>query len=110
MDEIEQVRTQLSDVYGAIPRQVDNLFTVAKLKLLANNAGVVKVSIKPRRGEITFANREKMMRKSVFEALSGLGERATALSDSYGIAFTSVDLQKSRLIDAIMDFLKSIQT
>ena len=110
LDEIEQVRTQLCDVYGAIPRQVDNLFTVARLKLLANRAGVVKVSVKPRRGEITFANRDKMMRKSVFEALSGLGERATALSDSYGIVFTSVDLQNSRLIDAITDFLKSIQT
>ena len=110
LEEIEQVRAQLSDVYGTIPRQVDNLFTVAQLKLLANKAGVVKVSIKPRRGEITFANRDKMMRQSVFEALSRAGERATALSDSYGIAFTSADLQKSRLIDAVTDFLKSIQT
>ena len=110
LGEIEQVRTQLSDVYGAIPRQVENLFMVAKLKLLANKAGVVKVVVKPRRGELIFANRDKMMRKSVFDALSTMGERATALSDTYGIAFTSFDIQKSRLIDTIMDFLKSIQT
>ena len=110
LEEIDQVRKQLSDVYGAIPRQVDNLFTVARLKLLANNAGVVKVTVKPRRGEITFASRDKMMRKEVFEALSREGERATALSGSYGIAFTSLELQKSRIIETIMEFLKSIQT
>lgn len=111
LEEIALVKTQLADVYGAIPRQVDNLFAVATLKLLANKAGVVKVSIKPARGEITFANRDKMMRKEVFEALSAAGERATALSGSYGIEFASRDfMQKSRLIDAVTDFLKSIQT
>ena len=111
LNEIEQVKLQVADVYGAVPKQVDNLFAVATLKLLANKAGVVKVSIKPRRGEITFANRDKMMRKEVFEALSAAGERVTASSDSYGIVFVSADfLQKSRLIDAVTEFLQSIQT
>ena len=111
LEEIEQIKAQLADVYGALPRQVDNLFAVARLKLLANKAGVVKVSIKPGRGEITFANRDKMMRKSVFEALSAASERVSALSDSYGIEFSSHDfLQKSRLLDAVTEFLQSIQS
>ena len=111
LEEIEQVRLQLVDVYGAVPKQVENLFVVATMKLLANKAGVVKVAIKPARGEITFANRDKMMRKEVFEALSAAGERVTASSDSYGIVFSSPDfLQKSRLIDAVTEFLQSIVT
>ena len=109
--EIEQVKIQLADVYGAIPKQVDNLFAVATLKLLANKAGVSKVAIKPARGEITFANRDKMMRKEVFEALSAAGERVTASPNSYGVVFNSTDfLQKSRLLDAVTEFLQSIQT
>ena len=111
LDEIEQVKLQVADVYGALPKQVDNLFAVATLKLLANKAGVVKVSVKPAHGEIIFANRDKMMRKEVFEALSAAGERVSAMSGSYGIAFVSHDfMQKSRLIDAVTDFLRSIQT
>ena len=111
LDEIEQVKAQLADVYGAIPKQVDNLFAVATLKLLANKAGVAKVAVKPARGEITFANRDKMMRKEVFEALSAAGERVTASPNSYGIVFSSPDfLQKTRLMDAVTEFLKSIQT
>ena len=111
VEEIEQTKRQIADVYGAIPRQVDNLFTVATLKLMANRAGIVKVSVKPGRGELTFANRDKMMRKEVFEALSVSGNRVSASTTSYGVVFAAHDfLQKDRLIAAMQDFLRYIQT
>lgn len=111
VEEIQQTKKNIADVYGAIPRQVDNLFTVATLKLLANKAGIVKVSVKPGKGELTFANRDKMMRKEVFEALSVSGERVSASPNSYGVVFAAHDfLQKDRLIAAMQDFLMNIQT
>lgn len=110
IDEINSVKRQIIDVYGVIPRQVDNLFKVAELKLLANRAGVCKVSVKTGRGELTFANRDKMMCKKVFDALSEAGERVSAASDSYSLVFASSDfIQKERLISAIKDFLLKIQ-
>ena len=72
--------------------------------------GVVKVAVKTGKGELTFANRDKMMRASVFEALSVSGDRVSAASDSYGVVFVSADfLQKERLMNAIKDFLLKIQ-
>ena len=110
LDEIQNVKTQITDVYGVIPRQVDNLFKVAELKLLANNAGICKVTVKTGKGELTFANRDKMMCKKVFEALSESGERATVANDSYSIVFASTDfIQKERLMRALKEFLLKIQ-
>lgn len=107
---IDALQKQLSEIYGAAPHQVENLFAVARLKLLANKAGVCKVSAKPGRGEITFADRDSMMNKTVFDALSEAGDRVAASSSGYSITFTSTDyLQKNRLIQAMQDFLSKIQ-
>ena len=111
LEEIEQVKGQIVEIYGAFPKPVDNLFGVATLKLLANKAGIVKLSVRPARGEITFAGKDQMMRKEVFDALLAFGDRAQAASDSYGIVFASSDyLVKSRLMDAMKEFLSSIQS
>ena len=111
LEQVEQVRQQVQDIYGAMPKQVDNLFAVATLKLLANSAGVVKVVVRPAHGELLFANKDAMMKKEVFESLLSFGKRATVSSDSYGIVFASTDfLKKDRLMDALKEFLQSIQT
>ena len=111
LEEIEQVRAQIAEIYGALPKSVDNLFAVAVLKLLANRAGIVKVVVRPARGELVFAGKQQMMRKCVFDTLLTFGERAEASSDSYAIVFASSDyLVKSRLMDTMREFLSSIQT
>ena len=111
LDEIEQLKGQIVDIYGAFPKIVDNLFAVAVLKLLANNVGIVKVIVRPAHGELIFAGKEQMMKKEVFDALLSFGERVQALSDSYGVVFTSSDyLVKTRLMESMKEFLLSIQT
>lgn len=110
MEEISLVEKSVVDVYGVMPKQVQNLFVVARLKVLANNVGVCKVSVKPGRGEITFANRDQMMKKEVFEALAICGDRITPSSASYSVVFASTDfIQKQRLISAIEEFLQRLQ-
>ena len=111
LGEIEQLKAQLVDIYGAYPKSVDNLFAVATLKTLANNVGVAKVVVRTAHGELIFAGKEQMMKKSVFDALLAFGERAQAASNSYGIVFASSDyLAKGRLMEAMREFLISIQT
>lgn len=108
-EEISSLQKQIIDVYGAFPLVVVNLFTVAKLKLLANSAGISKVSVKTGKGELTFADKQSMMNKRVFEALAD-DDRLTPLSGSYGVQFVSNDfLQKDRLLSAMTDFLQKIQ-
>lgn len=108
VDEINSLNKQIADVYGALPVTVVNLFTVAEIKTLANAAGISRVSVKVGKGELTFANKQSMMNKRVFEALDD--DRLTPLSGSYGVQFVSNDfLQKDRLLSAMTDFLRKIQ-
>ena len=110
-EDIDKLQRQIVDVYGALPQTAANLFVVARVKLLANNAGISKVTVKYGKGELTFANREKMMRKEVFDAISDDAERITPMSGGYGVQFVSTDfLQKERLIAAMTEFLQKIQT
>ena len=85
------------------------MFTVAMLKVLANSVGVSKVSIKVGKGELTFASREKMFCKAVFDTLTQFGNRVSASNTSYSLVFSSTDyIQKDRLIVAMLAFLQSL--
>ena len=107
--EIAKTKEQLQNVYGTMPRQVENLFTVAMLKVLANSVGVSKVSIKVGKGELTFASREKMFCKAVFDTLTQFGNRVSASNTSYSLVFSSTDyIQKDRLMSAMLAFLQSL--
>ncbi len=110
MDEIATTEQNVVDVYGTMPRQVQNLFVVARLKTLANSVGICKVIVKPGRGELTFASKGHMMKKEVFEALSASGDRIVPSSANYSVVFASTDfIQRERLIGAIVDFLQILQ-
>lgn len=109
--EIDSLAEQLADVYGVCPQSVLNLFAVARLKVLANGAGVRKVIARTSHGELVFADKQSLMRKEVFDALLAQGKRASVSSDSYTIVFSGADfLQKERLVEALTEFLYAIQT
>ena len=77
IEEIASVAAQVQEVYGSMPRPVQNLVSVARLKLLASSAGVSKVVVRPGRGELVFAQKQYMMNKKVFDALSESGDRCS---------------------------------
>ncbi len=109
VEEIQTVKEQVQNVYGTLPRQVENLFAVATLKTMANAVGICKVIVKVGKGELVFANKQTMMVKSVFDTLLEFGERASISSNSYSIVFSSTDyIQKDRLITAMFAFLQSL--
>ena len=108
--EVDEFHSRIEDVYGTCPVQVNNLFRIARLKVACTSAGVSKVVVRSGRGEVLFANRDFMMRKEVFDALSTCGSSVTAMSGTYGVQFSSSDFViKERLLSAIEDFLAKIQ-
>ena len=110
IEEIASVAAQVQEVYGSMPRPVQNLVSVARLKLLASSAGVSKVVVRPGRGELVFAQKQYMMNKKVFDALAESGDRVSPSSSGYSLVFSSSDyLQKNRLMQAIEEFLVKLQ-
>ncbi len=107
---VKSLHKQIEEVYGSAPRQVDNLFAVAMLKILAAQAKVCKLTVKPGRGELFFVDKDSMMNKKVFDALSEWGARASASATGYSIVFSSPDfLQKTRLMQSMTQFLLKLQ-
>ena len=110
VQEINKTKEQVQNVYGTMPRQVENLFAVAMLKTLANAVGIARVAVKVGKGELVFASREKMFCKAVFDTLTEFGNRVSASSNSYSLVFSSTDyIQKDRLMTAMLTFLQNLQ-
>ena len=108
--ETDELHARVEDVYGVCPREVNNLFRIARLKVNCSLAGVSKVAVHSGRGEILFAEKDYMMRKEVFDALSSCGNNVSAMSGTYGVQFVSSDyVVKDRLLSAIESFLSKIQ-
>lgn len=69
IQEVEQLRQEIVDIYGTPPIEVNNLLTVLSIKLLASGAGITQVVIKGKVAQLTFVNREYLLRECVFDAL-----------------------------------------
>ncbi|PMQ01552.1 MAG: transcription-repair coupling factor [Dictyoglomus sp. NZ13-RE01] len=45
LEELENIRKEMEDMYGKIPRDVENLFILAEIKYRAERMGIIKVEI-----------------------------------------------------------------
>ena len=66
----DDLMAELTDVYGAPPRETLLLIKIALLKSLANKAGFDKVSVTADGAKLYFYNAEYMRRAQVFDAIS----------------------------------------
>ena len=53
-DELDELRVEIVDRFGSLPDSTRNLFSVTKLKLLAQKAGIAKVDAGPNGGKLEF--------------------------------------------------------
>ena len=53
-DELDELRVEIVDRFGSLPDPTRNLFSVTKLKLLAQKAGIAKVDAGPNGGKLEF--------------------------------------------------------
>ncbi len=108
--EIVALRDKIVAVYGSMPKQVVNLFVVAKLKVLALQAGIKSVTIKNTTATLEFIGKEQMMQKQVFDAVAEQGNRVTFAKDGYAVHFSSAEfMQKQRLFQSVEKFLQTLQ-
>ena len=108
--ELSALREKMLAVYGSMPKQVVNLFVVAKLKILASQAGIKMVSVKNATATLEFVGKEQMMRKCVFDAVAEQSGRVSFAQNGFAVQFSSTEfMQKQRLFQAVEKFLQSVQ-
>lgn len=59
-DELDELRVEMIDRFGKLPSQVQNLFEVTELKLLAQQLGIKSVKVGPKGGKIDFAKQPQI--------------------------------------------------
>lgn len=103
---LEKLCGDIEDQYGSMPKPTVNLFTVARLKILAGKAGVEKLTLRNGMCKIVFDGKTSFMKKEVFDAVASMGKNASLSTSEYGVVLKGAEfLQKSRLIDATDEFL-----
>lgn len=70
------ILTELTEIYGHVPREVSNLINVAHLKMLAQKAQVNGVTITKDRVELSLQNKEQLQQEKFYAALAKLGNKA----------------------------------
>jgi transcription-repair coupling factor (superfamily II helicase) len=107
--ELEALYRQLTEVYGAMPRQVVSLFSIAELKMLGARCHIKKLTIKGNSAVLEFSDKSKLMTKPVFDAATKLGNRAKFDTTSPSVVIKSDDfVVKERLISAVKQFLSEV--
>ena len=103
---LEKLCGDIEDQYGSMPKPTVNLFTVARLKILAGKAGVGKLTLRNGMCKIVFDGKTSFMKKEVFDAVASMGKNASLSTSEYGVVLKGAEfLQKRRLIDAADEFL-----
>ncbi len=72
----KEVREELADRYGKLPREVENLVVCALVKKMANSAGLASVIRKGDKIELKYAENSIMDSQKLIRFLSGCGEKA----------------------------------
>ena len=67
--QVEELREEITDIYGAPPKQVINLISLSLLKQKASESGINEVVIRPKNICVSFENTSYLQRQEVFDAL-----------------------------------------
>ena len=81
IDDLEKLELEMVDRFGPAPFELNNLFSLLRLKLFSGRAGVVSVSVKPEITKLDFAEREQGYKELI--------ERAVLASKDFEIEFKS---------------------
>lgn len=74
--DMKEVRDDLTDRYGKIPREVENLIICALVKKFANEAGIASVIKKSDKIELKYAENVNIEPKRLIRFLTRMGEKA----------------------------------
>ncbi|MGB9857844.1 MAG: transcription-repair coupling factor, partial [Dictyoglomaceae bacterium] len=59
LDSLEEIKKEMEDMYGKIPKEVQSLFVLAEIKYRAEEIGISKIEISPNNAVFYFANGRK---------------------------------------------------
>ncbi len=106
LSDCDEMLDDLLDVYGKPPASVLNLFTIAKIKLLAGEIGANAVKVKNKGAGIFFPDTAVLANERVVAALGEFPRDAVlSPSDKPVILFRTKDRRLSAVFDLIYEFL-----
>lgn len=76
LKDAKEVREELADRYGKLPREVENLIVCALVKKMANTAGIASVIKKGDKAELKYAENSIVDPQKLIRLLSGYGDKA----------------------------------
>ena len=107
--EADEMYRALSDIYGAVPYQLNNLIDISRIKFWASNIGVCDIVIKKNENFILFFGIEDLNNDRIVEALNNMkAECVLTFTDKPKILF-NVQKNQKIILKTIYDFLKYAQ-
>ena len=107
--QIEDVIDEIIDRFGTMPKEVENLIEVAKIKILARNVNILKVV--QRQKAVMFFIEQGTFKEELIEKLLkiyGTNLRFSPGATSY-ITLKVEDISDKELINKIKEFLKNLE-
>ena len=107
--QIEDVIDEIIDRFGTMPKEVENLIEIAKIKILARNANILKVV--QRQNSVMFFMEQGKFKEEFIEKLFkiyGTNLRFSPGATSY-ITLKVEDISDKELINKIKEFLKNLE-
>lgn len=105
-EEAEELREEITDIYGAPPKQVINLISLSLLKQKASESGINEVVIRPKNICVSFENTSYLQRQEVFDALEKFKNIAKLdVTHKLSVVFQQGGESMERMFDKVADFV-----
>lgn len=105
--ELDELRVEMTDRFGEIPTQTQNLFAVTALKIQSQDLGIKTIKVGPKGGKVDFIEKPQISPETIIRLIRE-NPKCYSFAGSNSIKF-SIELPESNLrIDFIQNLLKAL--
>lgn len=104
--EIKELKSELEDVYGAVPQEVENLMSISYVSNLSSELGVAEVVSNERGTGVRFRGSSSFKEQNVLYAIAQMGDRCVIANTPPSVAFRVSKLSGNEKIQEIITFLE----
>ena len=106
--ERQSVLKDILDIYGKVPKEVENLSKISLLKYYSQNLGVKRVSINDTRSELEFYSKEDCFNEKIDDAINKTRKKFVRVTnDKFIIKFDLENYSIEQKIDFVIDLLNN---
>lgn len=99
IDELDDLKLEISDRFGKLPRHADNLFITNQIKLKATKLNIIKIDIGSKSGKIKFGKKPKINQTAVIDLIQNQSDKyKLSSSDTFSFNFSMPNVQEKYII------------